>query len=385
MPSDLHPPSRATCSLDTRDPAGRPLRLDASHPARVWRAGQAAGLPLTEALDLLTGRPGGLLVGVLPYPDPGSQPASGATPATLYLFDTCQRLDPAIAHPATTPGPAFRLTAPFTPDWPPAGYIAGVRRIQEYLAAGDAYQVNLAQRHSARYTGNPRQAYEHLRQHFQPPFAAWVDLGDRQILCLSPESFLEVNGRNVVTRPIKGTRPRHPDPVCDQWLADELRDHPKDRAENLMIVDLLRNDLGKVCLPGSVRAPVLFEVQTFRNVHHLVSTVTGTLADGSGPTELLQAAFPGGSITGAPKRRAMEIIRELEPHPRDIYCGTLFWALPDGSFGSNIMIRTFLARDGVIHGWAGAGIVADSDPEAEADECSHKLQPLMDVLGDLGK
>jgi len=172
------------------------------------------------------------------------------------------------------------------------------------------------------------------------------------------------------------------DPAADAALAADLATHPKDRAENLMIVDLLRNDLGKVCAPGSIRTPELFQVESFHNVHHLVSTVTGTLPAGVGMQQLLAACFPGGSITGAPKRRAMEIINELEPHPREVYCGTIFWATADGQFGSNIAIRTFVASNGVLHGWAGAGIVADSDPATEYQECLDKLAPLMHALED---
>ncbi|MFP5440709.1 MAG: aminodeoxychorismate synthase component I [Gammaproteobacteria bacterium] len=372
------PPS-PSCCLDGRDSAGRPLRLAASSPTMTWRSPALAGLPLRDAFAQLAQLPDGLLVGVLPYPSPHPDP--GATPASLYLFDRYQQQDPAAAGPATG---EFRLTRPFRADQPAGSYVAGVRRVQQYLAAGDAYQVNLAQRFSAGCEGDPRRAFEALRAQFRPPFAAYVDMGDRQLLSLSPESFLEVEGRAVITRPIKGTRPRHADPATDRALAEDLRNHPKDRAENLMIVDLLRNDLGKVCVPGSVRVPALFEVESFPNVHHLVSRVSGTLAPGMDLADLLLAAFPGGSITGAPKRRAMEIIAELEPGPRDVYCGSIFWALADGRFGSNIAIRTFVVRDGSIHGWAGAGIVADSVAEAEDEECRHKLQPLMHALEALG-
>lgn len=380
MPAQPSLPHSPACRLDTRGPDGKRWRLNAQAPVWVDTAPNLPALPLAEALTRLKGMPDGLLVGVLPFPD--TRPTAGGTPATLYLFETHRRLDPEAA-PTTADNQGFRLTYPFHPDQARSDYIQGVRRVLEYLAAGDAYQVNLAQRFTAHYSGNPYTAYEMLRMRFDPPFAAWVDMGDRQLLCLSPESFLEVHGSLVTTRPIKGTRPRHPDPDTDRRLAEDLRTHPKDRAENLMIVDLLRNDLGKVCLPGTVRTPSLFEVHSYENVHHMISTVSGQLSANHSLIDLLAAAFPGGSITGAPKRRAMEIIAELEPHPRDVYCGSIFWALPDGTFGSNITIRSFVARDGLIHGWAGAGIVADSDPEKEYQECLHKLQPLMRALESL--
>lgn len=373
MPSSLTH-STPSCWLTTRGPGGEPQHLFAGEPPAWARQAPAlAGLPVREALERVRRTPGGLLVGVLPYP--AARPDPDPTPATLYLFDRFRQQPP---PPAT--GPQFRLTRPFSADWSADGYRAGVRRVQEYLAAGDAYQVNLARRYSARCSGDPRHAYAALQTRFRPPFSAYVDMGDRQVLCLSPESFLEVDGRSVRTRPIKGTRPRGADPASDRELAQDLLSHPKDRAENLMIVDLLRNDLGKVCVPGSVQVPALFELESQPNVHHLVSTVSGTLAPGTDLADLLLATFPGGSITGAPKRRAMELIDELEPHPRDIYCGSIFWALADGRFGSNIAIRTFLVRNGSILGWAGAGIVADSVPETEEAECRHKLQPLMRAL-----
>ena len=318
------------------------------------------------------------LAGILPYPAAGAGGSNGdldATPATLLLFDA-QRPEPPI-----TAAREFRLTTPFTPDQDRQTYLRGVEHVLAYLQAGDAYQVNLAQRFSARYTGDTWEAFTRVQARLDAPHAAWVDLGDRQVLCFSPESFLELDGRQVVTRPIKGTRPRHADAAADAALAADLAMHPKDRAENLMIVDLLRNDLGRVCMPGSIRVPGLFEVESFHNVHHLVSRVTGELADGIDIPELLAACFPGGSITGAPKRRAMEIITELEPYARDIYCGSLFWVTADGRMGSNIAIRTFLARSGTLQGWAGAGIVADSRPAAEYQECLDKLAPIMAAFG----
>lgn len=367
-----------TCIIDTCLPGtGVPVTFETGAPQDVARFRTTADLitALPGMKARLDRHPRGLLVGICPYP---ATPEAGGAPPLLLLFDEHQ-LHPAGGGPPA-PGARFRLTRRFAPDWPQESYVAGVRKVLDYLVAGDAYQVNLALRFSAGYEGSPLLPFLELRKHFQPPYAAFIDLADFQILCFSPESFVEVSGSTVTTRPIKGTRPRSADRELDIGLATDLANHPKDRAENLMIVDLLRNDLGRVCLPGTVDVTELFAIRSYRNVHHLVSTVTGSLAPDKDLAALLKAVFPGGSITGAPKRRAMEIIAELEPHPRDIYCGSIFWVLPDGTFGSNIAIRTFLARDGVIHGWAGAGIVSDSDPDSEYRECLHKLQPLMAFL-----
>lgn len=376
----FHPCSTARVAIDVTptDPQETrfPGRLLAGGCCRRWESPASldlAGSGLPAALATLRQMDeAALLVGLLPYP-------GGSLPATLLLFDRHDHLEEAESGTPTPcePGPAFRLTRPFTADSPPQAYRARVARILDYLRAGDAYQVNLAQRFTATCEGDARILFEHLRARHRPPHAAWVDLGDAQVLCLSPESFLSVNGRRVVTRPIKGTRRRGNTAAEDAAIRAELSASPKDKAENLMIVDLLRNDLGRVCVPGSVLVPDLFRVESFRNVHHLVSTVTGELAPGKDIPDLLAACFPGGSITGAPKRRAMEIISELEPCPREIYCGTIFWMTADGRFGSNIAIRTLLARDGLLSCWAGAGIVADSDPVAEQQECLDKVGAFM--------
>lgn len=252
--------------------------------------------------------------------------------------------------------------------------------IQGYLQAGDCYQVNLAQRFSVVAQGDPLAAYLELRRRSPAPYAAYLNLPQAQILCASPERFIGVRDGRVQTRPIKGTRPRHSDPGQDQALAEELRRHPKDRAENLMIVDLLRNDLGKCCVPGSVRVPGLFEVESYANVHHLVSTVEGTLAPGWDALDLLHACFPGGSITGAPKLRAMQIIDELEPHRREVYCGAIGYVGFDGNMDTNIVIRTLVHAGGQMRCWAGGGIVADSECETEYQETLHKASAMLAML-----
>jgi para-aminobenzoate synthetase component 1 len=259
-------------------------------------------------------------------------------------------------------------------------YAAAFARVQDYLRAGDCYQINLAQRYSVAATGDALDAYLMLRRLSPAPYSAFLNLPYAQVLCASPERFLRVQGRSVETRPIKGTRPRSHDVQRDKQLIEELRSHPKDRAENLMIVDLLRNDLGKSCAAGTVQVPKLFDVESFANVHHLVSTVTGELAAGRDALHLLSDCFPGGSVTGAPKQRAMHVIEELEPHRRGLYCGAIGYIGFDGNMDSNIVIRTLVYGGGEIRFWAGSGIVADSDMAAEYQETLDKAAAMLQLL-----
>jgi para-aminobenzoate synthetase component 1 len=226
----------------------------------------------------------------------------------------------------------------------------------------------------------PRQLYCRLRERNPAPFAGYFDLGEFVIASASPERFLRVDRGEVETRPIKGTRPRGITPEEDQASAAELLASAKDRAENVMIVDLLRNDLGRVCRYGSVRVAAVCRLETYQYVHHLVSEVRGRLRDGLGPVDLLRAAFPGGSVTGAPKVRAMEIIAELEPTARGPYCGCLGYIGFDGSMDTNILIRTFTAGRGWVQFPVGGGIVADSVPEREYEETWHKAEGLLRAL-----
>jgi para-aminobenzoate synthetase component 1 len=261
-----------------------------------------------------------------------------------------------------------------------AGYFAAVRRIIEYIQAGDCFQVNLAQRLLYPFQSSSHALYLRLRADNPATFACFFDLGDFQIVSASPERFLRVAGDEVETRPIKGTRPRGATEPADEANQRELLASAKDRSENIMIVDLLRNDLGRVCRYGSVRVPALCGLETYQYVHHLVSEVRGRLRPGLGVVDLLRAAFPGGSVTGAPKIRAMEIIAELEPVTRGAYCGALGYLGYNGQADSNILIRTFT----VGRGWAqfpvGGGIVADSDPEREYEETWHKARGLLLAL-----
>ncbi|MDR2195447.1 MAG: aminodeoxychorismate synthase component I [Gallionellaceae bacterium] len=289
------------------------------------------------------------------------------------LPDILQRLQGACAAPAAV----FRVTSPAVSNLNRERYAAAFARVQDYLRAGDCYQVNLAQRFSADVTGDASSAYLELRRLNPAPYSALLNIPQGQILCVSPERFLRVRDGHVETRPIKGTRPRGSDAVQDEQLAEELRRHPKDRAENLMIVDLLRNDLSKNCATGSVRVSQLFDVESYSNVHHLVSTVEGRLAEGRDALHLLRDCFPGGSVTGAPKRRAMQIIDELEPDRRGVYCGAIGYAGFDGNMDSNIAIRTLARTQDKIHCWAGGGLVADSVMEAEYQETLDKAAGML--------
>ncbi|HYC44297.1 MAG TPA: aminodeoxychorismate synthase component I [Burkholderiales bacterium] len=275
---------------------------------------------------------------------------------------------------------AFRISTPVTSNFTREAYANAFSRIERYIRDGDCYQVNLAQRFSAQAAGDPWLAYQALRVINPAPFSAYLSTPYVHVLSASPERFLKVEGGCVETKPIKGTRPRAGHPRLDAELVERLRASEKDRAENVMIVDLLRNDLSKSCRLGSVKVPRLFDVESFATVHHLVSTVTGELEPGRDALDLLRGAFPGGSITGAPKRRAMEIIEELEPHRRGVYCGAIGYFGYDGRMDLNIAIRTMLLSRGEIRFWAGGGIVADSKMEAEYQETFDKAAAMLKLL-----
>ncbi|MEO7986289.1 MAG: aminodeoxychorismate synthase component I [Gemmatimonadales bacterium] len=262
------------------------------------------------------------------------------------------------------------------------GYLDAVARVREYIVAGDIFQANLSQRFQAAVPRSLFDLYRKLRERNPAPFAAYLDFDEVTVLSASPERFLLLseNGRHVETRPIKGTRPRGLGPMHDAALGRALAESDKDRAENVMIVDLLRNDLSRVCRPGTVRVPELFALEHLPTVHHLVSTVVGELEPGADAVTLLRAAFPGGSITGAPKVRAMEIIAELEPTQRAVYCGSVGYLSVTGAMDTSIVIRTYVATGGQIYFQAGGGIVADSDPELEYRETLDKARALIEVL-----
>ncbi len=306
---------------------------------------------------------------------------------TLPRVRATQRQDllARLRRPARGVGRPFGLHGEFSSSLDADQYRAAFERIQAYIQAGDCYQVNLTQRFSAGYEGDPWLAYRALRGVAAAPFAAYLSLADdAQLLCLSPERFLSLHGHRVETSPIKGTRPRYDDLELDEQSRRELGKSRKDRAENLMIVDLLRNDLGRSCLPGSIHVDRLFELQSFPTVHHMVSTISGELRPDRNAWDLLRDSFPGGSITGAPKRRAMEIIEELEPHERLAYCGSVLYVSADGRMDSNIAIRSLLCSEGAIHCWGGGGIVADSDWQAEHQECYDKVGKFIRLLEQMG-
>ena len=280
-----------------------------------------------------------------------------------------------------TASATWKLTQPMRSEVDASAYRQAFDRIQAYIAAGDCYQVNLTRRFSGRCEGDPWVAYKALRAACPTPFSGFLRLGDEAaILSHSPERFMEVHRRRVETRPIKGTRPRGATAQADAALAAELLASPKDRSENLMIVDLLRNDLGRACRIGSVKVPELFALESYPNVHHMVSSVTGELAAGKDPLDLIASSFPGGSITGAPKIRAMQIIDEVEPTQRAIYCGALLYLDVRGEMDSSIAIRTLLVREGQVACWGGGAVVGDSQWEAEFEESFIKVQVLLETL-----
>ena len=306
-------------------------------------------------------------------------------------------LGPAPSHPRTFSPSHPRTFAPshlIDPVWWPRSlqlrssftrteYLAAVEKVREYIFAGDIFQANLSQRFEAVTDESAWSFYTRLRRRNAAPFAAFLDFPEVVVVSASPERFLHVDARgHVETRPIKGTRPRGFGPEHDAALGQALAESAKDRAENLMIVDLMRNDLSRVCAPGSVRVSELFSLEHYATVHHLVSTVVGDLSSGTDAIDVLRAAFPGGSITGAPKLRAMEIIAELEPSRRGVYCGSIgYWSVT-GELDTNIAIRTAVLQDGRIYFSAGGGIVADSNPEHEYLETLDKARAMIDALAE---
>lgn len=274
----------------------------------------------------------------------------------------------------------FKQTTAWQANQSENTYTQQLQTIDNYLHAGDCYQVNFAQRFHAQYEGSEWSAYQKLRNVNKAPFSAFIRLEENCILSVSPERFLQVKEGMVETKPIKGTRKRSQDPIVDKELSHELLHSEKDKAENLMIVDLLRNDLSKHCQAHSVVVPALFKLESYPAVHHMVSTVLGKLKVDSSAIQLFKGAFPGGSITGAPKRRAMQIIQELEPDKRSIYCGSIGYIGVRDDMDTNICIRTVLAEQNRLYCWAGGGIVLDSDIASEYQESLDKVAKILPVL-----
>jgi len=311
--------------------------------------------------------------------------------STLYFHPNCtinvqkkvrNRLKVVITRPKESPN--FKLCDPFKPSVTREEYIKDIDRIKDYITSGDCYQVNYAQHLSANFKGDLWTAYLALRNANPAPYSVFWQWRDQAVLSLSPERFIQAKNMQgniqAQTKPIKGTVLRGKSVEEDQENAISLLNSDKDRAENLMIVDLLRNDLGKTCIAGSIKVPKLFDLESFPNVHHLVSTVTGTLKTEYSPLDLLKGCFPGGSITGAPKKRSMEIIEELEPTQRSLYCGSIGYICASNQMDTNIAIRTVIADESQLHCWGGGGIVADSNADSEFEESMNKIRLLLETL-----
>ncbi|MEZ5301776.1 MAG: anthranilate synthase component I family protein [Verrucomicrobiales bacterium] len=359
---------------------------------RGWVRGHLTDLaPIRRALaDLGAGRDapdlGIPLGGLFGSVDFGGTYCFGIYPECLVFLHGEQRwievgsLSQHLRPPSAAAPPALALR----PRWSRGSFTAAVEKALDYIAAGDIYQANLAQPFEARWPGGAADAfalYGRLRDCSPAPMAAFLDQPDRAVLSSSPESFLRMSGGVIRTRPIKGTRPRFADPAQDEKSAYDLLTSQKEIAELVMITDLERNDLGQVCEFGSVRVEELLKLERFAQVFHLVSTVRGTLRGGIDHAAALQACSPGGSISGAPKKRALEIIAELEPFPRGLYTGAVGYLGANGESHFSIAIRTAVAERGRFHFHTGAGIVADSDPGREYEETLHKAAGIVQAAG----
>ncbi len=274
----------------------------------------------------------------------------------------------------------FRLLNQWQSNMTKEQYRNKFNQVKQHIENGDCYQINLAQCWSANFEGSAYSAYQRLKSNNLAPYSAFINSPQGAIISVSPECFITASDGVCVTRPIKGTRPRHSQPEKDSELANLLRNSEKDRAENVMIVDLLRNDFSKVCKPHTVKVETLCELESYPAVHHLVSTISGVLDDDKGNTDLLAACFPGGSITGAPKIRAMEIIDALEPHNRSVYCGCIGYLSCDGKMDTNIAIRTLVCTQNKIYCWAGGGLVIDSTLDEEYLETQQKVAKILPLL-----
>jgi para-aminobenzoate synthetase component 1 len=306
---------------------------------------------------------------------PVGSPNSALRAARARACDLAARWSASGAAPALPPSAA--PAAPLAASFDEPGFVRAVARCQEYIAAGDTYQVNLSTRLEVPPV-DPLLAYEALRAANPSPYMGFVRLPGAALACGSPELLVEVAGGRVTSRPIAGTRPRGADEAADHAWARELAGDTKEKAEHLMLVDLLRNDVGRVSRPGTVRVPEFMAVERYSHVMHLVSQVEGDLAAGAGPADVVRALFPGGTVTGAPKVRTMQIIAELEPVARAYYTGSLGWIGASGELCLNIIIRSLWTAEGRAFVQAGAGVVADSVPAREYAESLRKAQaPLL--------
>jgi para-aminobenzoate synthetase component 1 len=365
--------------LESRTVGAEPFTLVACEPDLLLEGGEADWPRLEQELaarkrpgaDL--GLPDGAAIGWMGFD--GRFRFGFYDAPHIFLHGPAKWLNPPrVANPPLQP--AFPPLS-FSPHLDEARFVAMVRRAQEYIAAGDIYQVCLSHPFTAEFAGDAWPYYESVLHHSPAPHAAFLDLGGTQVVSGSPECFLNLSGRSITTRPIKGTRPRRADSQLDQRNAYDLITSTKEIAELVMITDLERNDLGRICEYGSVTVPELLKIESFEHVHHLVSTVTGTLRQDVSHPAALKACFPGGSISGAPKKRALEIIAELEPFPRGLYTGAVGFFGYNGESRFNIAIRTAVFENGRASFHVGAGIVADSVPEREWQETLDKAAGLL--------
>lgn len=351
-------------------------------PVSLWKAATEINIDEFVAdISAATAHREGFITGVVQYQ---AAPESPLAVAALYPPENTLDISPELIVEwieCLGADTHFALTAPFTCELSEADYLLAIDEIKRYLISGDCYQVNFARRYATHFQGTALIGFLRLLAEHPAPHASFFTLpsGDA-VFGVSPERFLHIENDAVVTEPIKGSRARGADAAEDALISQQLANSEKDRAENLMIVDLLRNDLGRVCESGSISAEPLFEVRRFSNVLHLVSTVRGKLTSTISPLAALLSCFPGGSITGAPKKRAMEIIDELETAPRGFYCGSQFSLDGNGELESNILIRTFQTQGAKIYCHGGGGIVMDSDPHEEYLESEFKVRALMQTL-----
>jgi len=379
------------CRESRRDPfelmdevlAGTPAPADRDAPFAGGFVG-LAGYDLARREAAVARRLQGTAANPSPFPDLAAGLYGWAIVTDHLARTTTLQVLPGESCPDDLAARLARARAPeplapphLAPEVDRDGYGAAFRRVQAWIRAGDCYQVNLAVPFSAPCEDDALALYAGLIAHQPAPYAGFLETPDGAVLSCSPERLLRCEQGVLETSPIKGTRPRHADGARDAAAAAELLASPKERAENLMIVDLLRNDLGRSCRPGTIAVPRLFEVQSFPAVHHLVSTIRGELQDGVTPLAALARAFPGGSVTGAPKLRAMEIIDVLEPRRRGPYCGSLFRVDAAGRLDASITIRTLLLAGGRLSCWGGGGLVADSEEEAEWREIHAKIGSLV--------
>ena len=316
--------------------------------------------------------------GTVAFPVEGPPVVAGRSDIVERAATALERRGPVVGPPVR---PAL-VSGPPRTSLGREAYLRAVARVKAHIASGDVYQANLTQRFDAPFEADPWELYRVIAIATPAPRSAYIEVPGLALVSVSPEMFVDVDRDGAAeTRPIKGTRPRGATPVADAQAAAELLASAKDRAELVMIVDVLRNDLGRLARIGTVAVPELVALSSYAAVHHLVARVIAKLRDGVTPSALLTAVFPGGSVTGAPKERAIEILSELEPCPRGLYTGSLFWFDDDGSMASSILIRSATVTAGRVHIGAGGGVVADSDPEAEWSEANAKARALTRALG----